>query len=436
MASSDDYATNSRVSSLTWLQAGRRRRDEAGRKLAQIRLRVTFRPLAVDLIAESPASFPDDAEFVSSSGMRAKLTKATSGWYKPLSLPVSHQILIHGLKLRTHSFAVALSGAPIHVLSLDPQLAGWSSVRQVDPMEEHMLAVHDSVAEAVRRYLNQLSCKRMVRRVQGHSGSPRRVDLSGRLTTAKPRRQGLPVSARASAAIASMLLGRVALNRLRNVYLTGKRPPYWYQPKERRCGTYGSRLMVRAGICLERIGAVFLHARELAAGEHRIAVGPTNLSLHLVESAATVEAAGTGTIGHVVDVDNATQAVTLGAGPIGDHHLGRCRVSGGAVLDDDPQLKPIARPVVILREATEYILLGSPRSDCHAESAKGAAMAAVSRINAVCFEVYPSFPVVLGVDAPEGWMDGETGRAPAGSPSRFVCQTLKVVDCASAVRAK
>ena len=145
-------------------------RDESGRRLAQIRIRLTFRPVSMDLIAECPDSFPETLELPGRGAAVLRLHGLPPGWYGSIPLKISNQHLADGLTLRTVGFALVLQGSLLHVLGQDPNVGGWSSVRQVDPMEEHMLVVHETMTGAVRAFLDEYANQgwsNMVRQVEG-----------------------------------------------------------------------------------------------------------------------------------------------------------------------------------------------------------------------------------------------------------------------------
>jgi hypothetical protein len=388
----------------------------------------------MDLIAECPDSFPETLELPGGGAAVLRLHRTEPGWYGSIPLRISNQHLADGVALRTVGFALVLHGSLLHVLSQDPNVGGWSSVRQVDPMEEHMLVVHETVTGAVRAFLDEYANQGwsiMVRQVEGlppewqiYQGvrieRPPDKEIRGFLSVLVP-------SLRSRAC----LWGGLPIGRLKATYLTGGEPAVLIPTEGEEVRAVDVVLDSNREKASSATGIMFLHGRELAAGEHYVAIGPTDLHFSLIEGIGIAQPAGTGAIGHLLKkVGDGSTAISLEAGPLNENIDGVRRVVGGAVLDEDPSSLGIPRPVVVLREASRYLLLGARPGEIDTPvPPRVPGWINTVGLNATCYEVYPAFRVVWVLSLRKmGWTARLSQALPVDMTEPFEASNARVVD--------
>ena len=434
MAQDDEYAAQmSGILSAAATHWDGTVRDEAGRKLAQVLIRLVPRPLSVDLLAECPDSFPSEGDFAYGTASSVHLVRTAPGWYGPIRIPIESAFLETGLRLRSARFALALQGEPIHILSQARPVNGWSTTRTIDSMEEHILLVQRNRSTEVEQYLAEFANAGWSPTNRPIAGMPAGWTVYTGVRIERPPARN--VKGALSILVPSLrsrarLWGGLPITQLRNAYLSGGEPAVLVPTEGEQIRSVELVIDSATEPTSTAAGMIFLTGRGLADGEHTVSLGPTDMRFTLVDGCGVLEPAGTGTIGHLIAADPAPKAITYAAGRLTEETHAVCRVAGGAVQDAGAVAGRLPRPVVLLGEAEEYMLLGArpgeivkPRQPRAPEWLKSVGL------NATCFEVYAPFQAVWVLALRSaGWTVRLAADLPVNMDEPFAATNNLVVD--------
>jgi hypothetical protein len=115
------------------------RSDRTGPRRATIRLVIEAHPtVSAALRCLQPVGYPDRLQGTCAG--QAVTADAQDGVFEVLS-EVDARMLASGVRLGSEACQLVLEGADVHVLRLDSELGGWSSVDFIEPGERHWLLI-------------------------------------------------------------------------------------------------------------------------------------------------------------------------------------------------------------------------------------------------------------------------------------------------------
>jgi len=327
-----------------------------------VRVRAFPRP-TINLMAPQPDGFP--ARFpVRSPRGAVEMVATQKGWYDAVPIEASDHVLMDGATLEGVEFSLRLHGGRLHVLRINAEAGGWTSVDTLRPGERHWILVHESLWKDVQQFLERKAgadCQEdeRIRATfpQWHLLRDVVIDSSYEGDLPSELRVLLPT-----------IRNRLSLEgglpiRGSDSYLVGGEPDLWRPIDlvgqgmaacvESPNGTRelpGSEALVRLSELEPR----------LPAGEHRIIVPGAFARTFRTVPSALEHPREVPEVGHRLDLDDRGRVVaywppeTVNAGEdLPDAVIRGAAIQGGRV----PEVGP--RPVLVHRAATYGVMLGA-----------------------------------------------------------------------------